>query len=342
VLRFRQIVTIVAVTQSAMAAAQAGSDWSSTPAVGLGPLLLRSQSPLNLLQLTPTPLPPITVQRGQLDIGVLESWNNYFDVDPGGRYIIDAGTLGLTIGAGYGITDTLDVSVSLPVTYRGGGILDGFVEWFENGLGVPNKDRRRYPRNQFLVLLHGEDGKTYQFTGTASGWGLEDGTATARYQISRGSETTPAILAGFGVKLPTGRENSFHSSGGTDLEAGVSVGQRLGRFHLYGTASLMQHAMSEFAGVRLRRAQWSLASAVEYRASLRTSYLLQGLVTSPSARDFGDFARPTYEVTFGFKRVLSRELMLEASVLENLFVFDNSPDVGFHVGLVWRSPARRD
>jgi hypothetical protein len=202
-----------------MAAAQAGSDWSSTPAVGLGPLLLRSQSPLNLLQLTPTPLPPITVQRGQLDIGVLESWNNYFDVDPGGRYIIDAETLGLTIGAGYGITDTLDVSVSLPVTYRGGGILDGFVEWFENGLGVPNKDRRRYPRNQFLVLLHGEDGKTYQFTGTASGWGLEDGTATARYQISRGSETTPAILAGFGVKLPTGRENSFHSSGGTDLEA---------------------------------------------------------------------------------------------------------------------------
>jgi hypothetical protein len=33
---------------------------------------------------------------------------------------------------------------------------------------------------------------------------------------------------------------------------------------------------------------------------------------------------------------------VEVSVLENLFVFDNSPDVGFHVGLVWRSlPAGR-
>ena len=30
-------------------------------------------------------------------------------------------------------------------------------------------------------------------------------------------------------------------------------------------------------------------------------------------------------------------MLLEASLLENLFIFDNSPDVGFHVGLVWRS-----
>ena len=104
----------------------------------------------------------------------------------------------------------------------------------------------------------------------------------------------------------------------------------------------MEHERSDFLGIRLRRTQWSAMAAVEYRASTRTSYLLQGLVTSPSAKDFGDFAKPTYEVTLGFKRVLSRDLLLEASVLENLFVFDNSPDVGFHVGLVWRSPAHRD
>lgn len=331
-----RFLAILAVTHAAVAAAQIGSDWSSSPAVGLGPLLLRSQSPFNLLQLTPTPLPPVTVERGRFVPGVLESWNNYFDVDPGGRYLIDAETLSLTFGAGYGITDALDVSVSLPVTYRGGGFLDGFVEWFEGRVGAANRSRRDYPRDQLLVLVHGEDGKTYRLAGDASGWGLEDGSATVRYQVSRGSATTPAVLAGFGVKLPMGREHALHSSGGVDVEAGVSVGQRLGRFHLYGTASLMRHSRSEVLGIRLRSAQWSLASALEYRASPRTSYLLQALVTSPSAEEFGGFARPTYEIAFGFKRVLSRELLLEASVLENLFVFDNSPDVGFHLGLVWR------
>jgi len=146
----------------------------------------------------------------------------------------------------------------------------------------------------------------------------------------------PAILAGFGLKLPTGREDSFHSTSGVDMGAGISIGQRLGRFHLHGATSLMEYSNREVLGIFLRHTQWSLMAAVEYRASNRTSYLLQGLTTSPPARDFGDFARPSYEVALGLERVLSRDLLLEASVLENLFVFDNSADVGFDVGFVWR------
>ena len=338
-LRCRRTLAVLAMTCAATAGADDASGWLTTPAVGLGPLLLRSQSPFNLLQLTPTPLPPVTVARGRFGAGVLTSWNNYFDVDPRGRFVIDAETFSLTLGAGYGITDRLDLGVSLPVTYRGGGVLDGFVEWFEGRIGATNPDRRRNPRDAFLILIHGEDGRTYRYTRDASGWGLEDGSASVRYQIARGSDTTPAVLAGFGVKLPTGREHSLHSSGGLDVEGGLSVGQRLGRFHFYGTASLMRHSRSEVLGIRLRRTQWSLASALEYRASPRTSVLVQGLVTSPSATGFADFAKPTYEVAVGCKRVLSREILLEASVVENLLVFDNSADVGFHLGLVWRPPA---
>ncbi len=322
---------------AAAALAQPLGAWSRSPAVGLGPLLLSSQSPMNILQLTPTPMPPVTVGRGQLAIGVLQSWNNYFDVDPGGRYLIDAERFSLTLGAAVGLTERLDVGVSVPVAYRGGGRLDGLVEWFEARVGAQNRDRRRYPRDQFTVLIHGEDGSEYRLSGAAAGWGLEDGTAFLRYQVAEGSERTPAVLAGVSFKLPTGRENALHSSGGVDVEGGVSIGQRLGRFNVYGAANLMRHANSEPFGILLRRTQWSTMAGAELRVSPRTSWLLQGLVTSASAVDFGDFAKPTYEVTLGFKRVLSDDLLLEASVLENLFVFDNSPDVGFHVGLVWRS-----
>ena len=336
--RFTVTVLIVATVCRVAAGAEPDPGWSSSPAVGLGPLLLPSQSPVNLLLLTPTPMPPVTVERGTLAFGALESWNNYFDVDPDGRYVIDAERASLTLGAAYGITDRLDVAMSLPVAYRGGGRLDGFVEWFEGRLGVPNADRRGVPRDRFLVLVHGEDGRTYRLDDGAAGWGLEDGTLSLRYGISRGGESFPAVLAGVAFKLPTGRENALHSSGGFDVEGGVTAGQRMGRFHLYGAANVMRHAQSEFLGIRLRRTQWSAMAAVEYRASGRSSVLLQGLVTSASARDFGDLARPTYEVTLGLKRILGRGVLLEASVLENLFVFDNSPDVGFHVGLVWRGP----
>lgn len=337
-----KVLALLIAVQATIAAAQVSSDWSTSPAVGLGPLLLRSQSAFNLLLLTPTSLPPTTLRRGELAIGMLEDWNNYFEVDPDGRFLIDAETLTSTVGVAYGVTDRLDVNASVPIGYRGGGTLDGFVEWFEARVGAINRDRRLYPRNQFLVRIHGEDGKTYQLSGAASGWAVYDTTVGARYQIARGSESAPAILVGFGVKVPTGRDDAFHSTHGADVEGGISLGKRLGRFHLYGSANLMHHATSELAGIRVRRTQWSVAPALEYRASPRTSYLLQGLVTSPSAEDFGDFARRTYEVAVGFKRVLSRDVLFEALVLENVLTFNNSADVGFHVGLVWRSPSKRE
>ena len=334
--RRRVRVAAVAALAAAVASAQGDPDWSRSPAVGLGPLLLRSQSPLNVLRLTPTPLPALTVERGEWNIGALVNWDNYFDVDPQGAYIIDAESFGVTMGVAYGLSDRFDVSLALPVSYRGGGILDRFIEDFEGFLGVENAVRRRYPRNQFLILFHGEDGRTYQRTGAASGWGIEDGTATVRYQISEGSETRPALLVGLGLKIPLGREDSLRSTGGVDVLLGASAAQRAGRFNLYATLSGMRYANDGFLGVQLRRFQWSALGAVEFRKSERTSYLLQALVTSPAAVRYRDFAKSTYEVTLGLKRALSRDVLLEASILENLFVFDNSPDVGLHVGLVWR------
>jgi hypothetical protein len=330
------LVAALALALAGPAMGQTADPWTTSPAVGLGPLILKAQSPVALLRLSPTPLPPTTLAAGQWQVGAVVNWNNYFDVEPG-RYLIDAETLGITGGLAYGITDALDVYASLPVSYRGGGILDRFIENFEASLAVANGLRKEYPRNQFLVRINGEDGVVRDRSDGASGWGMEDGTLGVRYQLRRGSDTTPAILLAFAVKLATGRQDSFRSTGGTDTMLGVSVAQRVGVFHLYGTAAVMHYSQPDFSGIRLEQTQWSLSLAGEFRASRRTSILVQALVTSATAVRFGDFAKNTYEITGGFKRLISRNVMLEASVLENLFVFDNSPDVGFHAGLVWRS-----
>jgi hypothetical protein len=318
--------------------AQGSSNWSESPAVGLGPLLLRAQSPLAILRLTPTPDTPVTLREGQWQVGLLTSWNNYFDVSPN-RYTIDAEILRFTLTAAYGITSRLELGASLPVSYRGGGILDRFVEDFEDLLGVPNQQRKQAPLDRYLILIHGNDGRTFERSGADSGWGIEDGTVTLRYQLVSGTETSPAVVASAILKFPIGREASLYSSNGYDVAAGVSVGQRIGRFHLYGSLVAMHYATTEIVGVSLYPNQVSLFTGVEYRYSPRTSWLLQALTTSPGAEHLGDFSKSAYEVTVGFKRLLSSNLLLEVSVLENLFIFDNSPDVGFHVGLVWRSSA---
>ncbi len=320
------------------AGAQQPLTWSGSPAVGLGPLLLRAQSPLAILRLTPTPEPPVTLRRGQWQATLLTSWNNYFDVDPRGRYVIDAEALRFALGAAYAVSSRLEVQAELPVSYRGGGILDRFIQNFEGLLGVPNEQRKAAPRNRYLIEIHGNNGKTFVRTGADAGWGIEDATATARYQLARGTETTPAVVASVLLKFPTGRQASLFSSGGYDAGVGLSAGQRIGRFNLYGSVVAMHYSATELAGVALYPNQISLFAGVEFRDSPKTSWLLQTLVTSPGAEHFGDFSKDTYEIAVGLKHLLSPSVLLEASLLENLFIFDNSPDVGFHVGLVWRSP----
>ncbi|MFZ5788287.1 MAG: DUF3187 family protein [Acidobacteriota bacterium] len=315
-------------------------DWTSSEAVGLGPLILRPQSPLSILRYAPIPLAPATTERGTWNVGTVWNWDNYFAVDAGGRFVIDAESFGITVGASYGLTERVDVNVSLPVSYRGGGVLDAFVENFEETFGVANEVRTEHPRGRYMVRLVGEDGTVFERTGDDSGWGVEDLTLGLRYQLTQGSGTRPAVLVFTGFKLPFGREASLRSSGGTDIALGVAAGQRLGRFHLYGSLTGIHFTTTEIAGIQLTQHQWSLFTGVEFRASSRTSWLLQSNVTSPAARRFGDFAKRTYEVALGFKRLVGTNLMFEASVLENLFVFENSPDVGFHVGFVWR-PDRR-
>jgi Protein of unknown function (DUF3187) len=333
----KSLVFLAATLACAAASAQDPSNWSESPAVGLGPLMLRAQSPLAILRLSPTPETPVTLSKGQWQASLLTSWNNYFDVDPRGRYIIDAEALRFALGATYGVTSRLEVQAELPLSYRGGGILDRFIQNFEGLLGVANQQRKLAPRNRYLIEIHGANGQTFVRTGADAGWGIEDATATARYQLARGSATTPAVVASVLLKFPTGRTSSLFSSGGYDVGAGFSIGQRIGRFNLYGSIVAMHYATTELVGVTLYPNQISLFTGLEYRLSPRTSWLLQTLVTSPGAEHFGDFSKDTYEITVGFKRLLSRSVLLEASLLENLFIFDNSPDVGFHVGLIWRS-----
>ncbi|HVN76316.1 MAG TPA: DUF3187 family protein [Thermoanaerobaculaceae bacterium] len=321
------------------AAAQDVSDWNASQAVGLGPLRLRAQSPLAILRLTPTPETPVTLRDGQWQLGLLTSWNNYFDVDPQ-RYTIDAETLRFTLSAAYGVTPDLELRAALPVSYRGGGILDRFIENFEGLLKVPNEERKRAPRNRYLILIRGSDGQVFERSGGDAGWGIEDATAGVRYLLARGTASTPAVTASFTLKLPAGRTASLFSSGGYDVAAGVSAGQRLGRFNLYGSLVAMHYATTELAGVRLKPNQLSYFAGLEYRVSPGSSWLVQALVTSPGAENFGDFSKNTYEITAGWKHLVSRAVLVEVSVLENLLIFDNSPDVGFHVGLVWRSAPR--
>jgi hypothetical protein len=303
--------------------------WSTSRAVGLGLLTQGSQSPTAVFRLDHPPGTPMTLRRGQREIQEQTDWANYF-CDGGSLYLLDYELLRLRLGIAYGVTDRTQIGISSSTSYQGGGSLDGLIEWFERSVGAINHSRLDAPRNRYLIRVRSRDGSILEYGGQDSGWHVENMAFELKHQLLEGSETTPALAASAIVKLPVGGRVPGRPDGGVDVGASLSAGLRLGRFNLYGSLGVVAFGSSDSNGVDLMRYQPSTMSAVEYRATPRTSVVGQALVSGPVARHFGDFSDRTVELAVGVKHRIGRNLLLEASVVENLLVSGNSADVAFH------------
>ncbi len=311
----------------------------------LGPLTLRAHSPATILRLSPTPEAPMLAAPGTWRIAELVSWTNYFDYDPD-RYIIDAEAVRFATRLAYGANERLELGLELPFSHRGGGVLDARIEQFHRAFSLSNGQRETQPRNQYRVWVKGADGQPdFELRDGHAGWGGEDLVASARFCLMGCTGSGVSLIAAALVKLPSVRPVTLYSTGGLDTGASLSAARGIGRLTIYGMAAAMRYGETSEIPLALNRWQYSALAAVEYRATPKTSLLLQLLGTSPTAKDFGDFGRWSYEAAFGFKRRLWQTWFVEFGVLENLLFYDNSPDVGLHLGLTWRqrppaAPAR--
>ena len=313
----------------------AGSPWSTSAAVGLGPLSQGSGSPASVFRLVQPPSAPVTLGRGQWEVGVQADWANYF-CDEGDLYLLDYESLRLRFGVGYGVTARTEIGLGGVAYYQGGGVLDGFIEWFERSIGAINRDRVAAPGDRYLIRVRTQDGSTQEWGGRESGWHVDSVAVAVKHQLLEGSETKPALLVSAVLKLPGASDAAGRPDGGVDRGARRAVGQRLGRFNLYGSLGAVRFGETEIDGAELYDTQLSLMTGVEYRSTPRTSFLLQAMVSSPVAHHLGDLSERSREAALGFKHRLGDHFLLEASVAENLVVFANSADVVLRAGLSWR------
>lgn len=310
-------------------------EWWASAAVGLGPLTQSSQSPAAIFRLSHPVGVPAVLPAGRWEVMSQGDWANYFCKSQD-KYFLDFESLRWRLGVAYGLDGRTQLNVSTSASYQGGGILDGFIEGFERSVGAINEDRRRAPRDRYLLRVRGEDGVVRELGGQDSGWHVECFSLGLVRQLLPGSSTTPSLTASLAVKLPIAQEVWGRPENGVDVGIGLHVGQRLGRFHLYSSLGAVRFQNTRMLGVRLLRYQLSFINSVEYRATPATSLIAQVLVSGPVAYHFGEFSDRAREVAVGFKHVFNRHFLLEVSVVENILVFSNSADVAFHTALAWR------
>jgi len=301
----------------------------------LGFFPLRSQSPIQQLRFGIQHHPPWTVPKGTWALQLQHTWKNMW-LYQDGLFRID-GEIHETVARGaYGVTERLELMIELPARYLSGGILDGLIEGFHSTLGLGQAARDQFPRNQFVVEVctPQEGDSKFRISSSDVGWQMGNIVLSSTYSlVEKRDQNFKAVITG-NVKLPTGSTTDLFGSQKIDYGLSFGVGYKIQPFHIYYNTGLLYFGDKTVLGLELR--QWRLSSlfAIEYhKASSNHSWILQGLVESGVAKDYSQFSKRTSELMFGYKHRYQSGWVLEVGFLENLFYFDNSPDIALHAAV---------
>jgi hypothetical protein len=249
-----------------------------------------------------------------------------------GIYMIDGEHYRTAIAVRRGIRENLHLELVVPVISFKGGSLDSTIESFHDAFSLEQSGRLGVPRNDFGVYV-GNDGLEV-FEDEDPGWSLGDIVLGAKWGILPGDDERSFELALEGlIKLPTGDEERFTSSGSTDFGAQLLATKYFGKSCIHSSLGLAYLGDYDRLGIS---SQLQVSGMIAYERGFgsKTSLLAQATV---SQSPFGDLDLEKLDVistqiTLGAKRVIGQQVLF-IGITENVANFDNSADIGFHVGL---------
>lgn len=249
----------------------------------------------------------------------------------GEAFIADGETSRIAFEYRRGIGERLEVGVEIPwLTHQRGG-LDSFIDGWHDFFGFPDGARDDRPRDLLEFAYIDSGARRVDLTRSTSGLG--DLRFVAGYRLP-GSDS---LALRFGLKLPTGDDESLLGSGGTDVTVGIAGGSR----SLFGSSNWSSFYSAHAAWLGEPRYLADLhesivlqgAAGLSWQALERLSLTVQGFVRSAHYDSriemLGDTA---VSVTVGGTIRLGDAFDLQLSVGEDIKV-SSTPDVTFQAAL---------
>jgi len=323
----------------------------------LGPLNLTALGPSEVFREVPFFQFPMDRTPGRTEVLVDVDWINYWiwhvkserpfmrADDPAafpfeyGTFLLDMEVQMLTLQVQHQATPRLRLDGTLPILAVSGGILDGFIEDFHSTFHLDQHRRNWWSRGAAAFFFVQRDGSRFEMTDRdLQGTYLGDVSAGAACLLH---ERNPAADLRVEVGAPTSTLDVLKSGGiRTTLQSTLTWG--LGRwFGHHALGYTWFGGANDAYDLEPYRHRWSSLHTFEFRLSAEISLLLQGIWASPFAR-YPRLDDPVVEITLGMKKRI-RAGVLVIGFVENLFYYDNSPDLSLHIAARiagGRSPAR--
>lgn len=260
---------------------------------------------------------------------------------PGENYLIDMELALLDVTVHYKISEIWTAYViASGVSYQGG-FLDSTIEGFHDTFGFSSFGRPAVRRNR-VNLIYDLKSTQYASLGNPTEGGLLDPTFGLRYT----GWTLPGkwhLATEVAVKVPVAGRRELLSTGRTDYGVQVSL-QRKGQHHaFYLDAAAVYYDGASHPSPQEAQVIPTLIFGYERMLTARTNLNLQGYISQSvytrDQTDLDELLGEKYQISVGVRHRLNN-MLVTFGITENLQNINNTPDIGFQLGIAW-VPATR-
>lgn len=330
-----------------------------------GLLRVRDLTPFGFLRLDMRPAHAVAIERGsfviEAELGYQNSWalspavehwltdresQGRKELDaadlqairdlPGENYLVDYESAVLDLTMHYKFTELMSAYlIANAVSYQGG-FLDGTIESFHDAFGFSSFGRPAASRDDVNLIYDLKSSQVAYFEAPTNG-GLTDPTLGVRYTDLALSERWHLGFEG-AVKVPVAGRRLLLSTGRADYGVQASIQRRGNRHALYANAAAVYYAGASEPAPQESQIIPTLILGYEYRWSERTNLNLQGYASkstyTSSTTDLDELRGHKYQLTLGLRHRRD-DFLFTFAVTENLQNINNTPDIGFQLGIAF-------
>ena len=259
---------------------------------------------------------------------------------PGENYLLDVESANFDFTFHYKFSPHwTGYMIASAVKYQGG-FLDDTIERFHDAFGFSSFGRPATRKNDVNMIYDLKGAQLASFGAPTDG-GFTDPTFGVRYTGFQPFSRWAFSVEG-AVKVPVDGERTLLSTGKTDIGVQASL-QRFGNQHaVYLNAAAVYYAGADFPVKQDAQIVPTLVIGYERALTTRTNVNLQGYISrsvyTHDETDLDELLGLKYQVTLGIRHRFE-QLLVTFGITENLQNVNNTPDIGFQLGLAY-IPAR--
>ncbi|MEZ4567886.1 MAG: DUF3187 family protein [Desulfobacterales bacterium] len=242
-----------------------------------------------------------------------------------GSFLVDFESISVIPRVSFKLIDRMWPEAKIPVITHSGGNLDRIIGGFTT-LSVSTSTGGINGSGSTSLLYVSPDGEIIDQSDNVSGIFLGNVVVGGSYRLR---DAGPGVGVRFLAKLPTSniKVNGWEQEG-IDLSFQTTFSWNAGRVSGYHGLGIIYYGSDGTRELALKKERFLMMNSLEYAWSDDFS-LLAHLETVSAAADYPELDNPVVELTVGFKQRLGIGI-LEFGIIENLFFFDNSSDIGVH------------